>query len=248
MRRGMLWVVVTFIVFGAIGHRSASAEFLYVDFGLTGSVVQPGWQPFEGGSSVPGTTAHTFTNQFGLGEEIEVSVWATNTATGAGANHGFRQRSSLITSHPDYYMNNLLRTEVKSHATDDGELTLHLQLPDLIPGSYDLTTYHHQGAGSSPGRVDILLDDANGMGQLVTEDFQQSHGTNPASVATHTLRFHADGINPVVIHFREIDGSTTGHHEAVLSGFMMIPEPSSLLLLAFGLACLVVPARRKRGR
>lgn len=223
---------------------------LRVDFGTLGgtSGVQSGWEGFEVGSgssaNVTGTSTRHFGNQFGLDGEVGVSVWATSTSPGTPA-HGFRARTP-IAGGPFVDLKELLGDKVKANSLQPPapDETLYLELDNLSAGSYDLITYHHQSHTNDPGWIDIFLDDAKGTDQLVTADFRQSWGSNPEAVASHALRFHADGLNPVVIRFQEIAVTGSGDREAVLNGFILIPEPSSLLLLGFGFLCFLVGPRR----
>ena len=60
--------------------------------------------------------------------------------------------------------------------------------------------------------------------------------------ALATFWFHADGTNPVMIDF-----ATTGTQIVPLNGFSLVyvPEPTTLTLLGFGAAGLLIRRRRK---
>lgn len=54
--------------------------------------------------------------------------------------------------------------------------------------------------------------------------FTQSTGTSPSSVASLRFEFTADGVNPVVVHLEEVDG-TADNETAVLNGFEIALVP-----------------------
>lgn len=75
--------------------------------------------------------------------------------------------------------------------------TLKLTLDDLLPGTYEITTYHHntQFGGAT---FDMKLYDANGRNQPVVTGATVSSGTSPSSISIETFQFTAAGSSVLI--------------------------------------------------
>jgi len=210
------------------------ARTLKVDFGSSinngggPNAAIPGFIAFEDaeGSGNPDKT-RTFATAMGIGGTVDVTV--------GGYTH-FRDYAAVTGTFADE--SPLLSDMVLRNA--DGTMTLTLE--DLVTCNYEITMFHHSthfGGGS----FDINVTDALGFRSVAT-DVPVSAGTNPASISSFSFVFSAAG-SPVTI---ELLGGSGGQHLA-LNGFelTMVPEPSSFILLAFGLLGLALGGwRRKR--
>jgi len=93
-----------------------------------------------------------------------------------------------------------------------------MRLQNLEPGTYLITTYHHdplEDSKDSDGTISIMVTDAKGP-RVVAQRFWQSWGPNPKVVACATFAFESDG-REVVVAFKDNNDAT--HNEAHLNGF-----------------------------
>jgi hypothetical protein len=230
-----------------------SSDQLSVDFGSDANdiALQAEFLPFESASDNPsGTSTRTFAAHFGTNSgTVDVSVFTTSTQAGTPA-HGYRDRAdaSIAGAVEDqiFLLSDLVKTN--SLVANTGFETLHLQLDNLAPGIYEITTFHHDSSFPAVGDIDIILDDANGTNTLFSS-FSQSGGTDVTNLATATFRFLVDQTGTATIRLVEIDG-TAANEEALLNGFVLtfysIPEPSTFALAAIGLLGLMGWRRRRR--
>ncbi len=168
---------------------------LYVDFGakIAANQVQAGYQGFSAGTSASSTTADPLRQFFftDLGNEGSVSVTLNNPTT--NGNIGVRDR--LDVNHPQGDL-------AEDFFFDNAGATLEVSLGRLLPGQYQITTYHHDSeVAHIPFHLSV--DDAQGNGRVVNPAQAQSTGTNPAAIAKATYIVTSDGINPVVIRMNE---------------------------------------------
>jgi len=93
-----------------------------------------------------------------------------------------------------------------------------MRLRGLEPGTYLITTYHHdplEESKDSDGTISITVTDAKGP-RVAARRFWQSWGPNPKVVACATFAFESDG-RDVVLVFEDNDDAM--HNEAHLNGF-----------------------------
>ncbi|MDZ7617640.1 MAG: PEP-CTERM sorting domain-containing protein, partial [Patescibacteria group bacterium] len=121
---------------------------------------------------------------------------------------------------------------------------LEVTLDDLLEGSYQFDAFLHSSF-SVQGDVNIDLTDRFGFRRVIS-DFTQSSDSN-GPVARASFSFHADGINDVVIRLTETpELANYGSKNVVMAGFILVPEPGSVGLLAFGALTFVALIRRPR--
>ncbi|MEX2214565.1 MAG: PEP-CTERM sorting domain-containing protein, partial [Phycisphaeraceae bacterium] len=107
-----------------------------------------------------------------------------------------------------------------------------LILSDLLPGEYEITTFHHDSV-TDHNNLGVRLTDMTGSLQDLGITIDPSNNTTGLNVETATFRFFADGINDIVIQFYEQAGST---QSVVLNGFALtlvgpaVPEPATMVL------------------
>ncbi len=208
---------------------------LRVDFGATGQDVESAFREFTGESSVASPLLQTFASPLGAAGEVGIEVSAP------AGNLGFRFRP------PD--LNDPLGDLVEDHVKNNGGEVLEVTLTGLARSTYALDAYLNDNEFGSLGQVDIEVDDAWGTGRLVLDGFLQG-GPGTGNLAVASFPFQSNGVNPVTIRFIEIPGTRPGggNQEIALNGITLtaVPEPSSLLLAALGIAGLVIVGRRRR--
>lgn len=224
---------------------TALAVPLRVDFGLSNSPVQAGYTGFGRGT----TATNLLAPQSELIGGITVTVAGSSVLADPNQGTGWRNRATVTGTFSS--MSALLGDEVKSNGVSSavGD-SLFLTLEGLLAGTYQITTYHHSARTSGSGTIDIYRA---GNPLALISDLAQTVGTSPTAIATATLYFLADGINPVTFEYRE-KAVLGGGAEAVLSGFDLdlialtpppAPEPSTLCMLLGSLAALKTRCRRR---
>ena len=123
-----------------------------------------------------------------------------------------------------------------------------LVLDDLAPGQYELTTYHHSfDFGGASAEV---LGGLEGSEPVFLQDLKSTTGTDISAFAVLTTVFSTtDLVDGYLLRFDPASAAGGFHFD--LAGFELdfvpIPEPSTALLLGFGLALVGVrrqPASR----
>lgn len=190
-------VVISVVKKGFVGYingfeitDSAPAD-LKVDFGLgpegrAGNDVQTGFQSFameNSGSYIPSPQEHWFFTELGNAGSARVRL-------STDGNVGFRDRSDV--THP-------LGDLLEDHVFDGGSDRLDLTLGSLKPGLYSITTYHHDSQYNR-GTIDVSVSDALGTERLAVSSLDETTGTSPANVATATVSFYSNGVDPVTVH------------------------------------------------
>lgn len=189
---------------------------LLIDFGdgmATRAGLQLGYQAFEEpGESTPSPMTLDFASSLGNSGTVSVSVYVTPT----GASLGWRDREGL-TGGPFAANSELLSDFVLAFSYYDAQ-TLNLQLTSLLAGHYRIKTYHHDSSFNDHGEINVYLDDASGLTTIAT-NVRQTTGHSPSDVASLQFEFTADGTNPVMIRFDQVQGNA-----AVLNGFDLTPS------------------------
>lgn len=189
---------------------------LNVDIGLsvTGNQVQTDFQSFAGvndsGSNSTSPKSVSFTSDLGNANRVRVEVAAPQS----GHLIGFRDRADVT-----HELGDLAEDFVYNV---DGS-RLNLTLGSLLPGYYEMTTYHHDTMGDINGRLDLSVSDARGSGRVEAQGVAITGGGAPTTIGGAKVSFHSDGVNPVVLH---VDWDTA--NLALLNGFQLTPAAESL--------------------
>ncbi|MCC5848270.1 MAG: PEP-CTERM sorting domain-containing protein [Verrucomicrobia bacterium] len=199
---------------------------LRVDFGAAAQRRQQDYFAFDALDNNASSIGRTqnYLAAFGANNDaVQVTI--------GGANRAINRGNST-----DHVLGDL----VDSWVGTDGENTT-LTLSGLNAGSYQMTTFHHEhrdSAGFISGTFDILVD-----GVLKESGVSISTGILASGdpISSATFSFLADGTNDVVVTLDQQSGWT------MVNGMVLIPEPSTLMLVGlFGIAGLL-HVRRKRG-
>jgi hypothetical protein len=189
---------------------------LKVDFGLTGSNTQVGFQPFGHSSdshSLP--QSHWFFSDAGNYGSVEVG-YRTSTA-------GISPRDRGAMSSPGGLSD--LARDFRAASND-----LLLDLGQLRKGTYSITTYHHD-RDNQWGSIGVGVSDADGTRLNVVPGLTHTTGPN-ADPASGTFQVRSNGLAPVRV---ALTGGTL-----ILNGFEVEridappgpPEPLKIFLVA----------------
>lgn len=216
------------------GFEAAGHDALRVDFGSNGQEVQHGFLAFSNPNS-GGYTADGQSENFAaspvLGGQVNVTLHAS------GNSLGFRDRGDVY---------NAELGDVSEDFVFDEEW-VEMTLTGLAKGVYTMTSYHAD-PGFNHGAVDILVDDAKGLGRLVAEGIvMPSSKTQSPGLGTYSI--FCDGVSPIVVRFQEADPGNGGTY-VMIGGFSIsqaVPEPVTMLTVALGaLGCGWRVRRRRR--
>ena len=130
-------------------------------------------------------------------------------------------------------------------------LNLRVTISGLAAGTYSMTTYHHIPTLSSQQSLTGITVDTGTGATTVAQDVPVYNGFSPTSIGSANFEFSADGTNNVVM---TVQGRSFTTVSGVLNGFELsaqdasaVPEPSSALLMSFGvLGFLLHRVRRQR--
>ena len=175
---------------------------LQVDFGANvPQDVLAGYHGFTRGTlgqtspNIDGPVSETFATPIGAGGSVTVIVDSENTANSID----FRDRGDATSG----VIGDLVEDHVKNQ---NGGVWLTLQ--GLEAGQYRMTSWHHDGSSGAAGNlIDIVVNDAQGSGRLLVDDLATTGGLTPASVASATYLFWADGANDVVFLFDDANAA-----------------------------------------
>lgn len=139
-----------------------------------------------------------------------------------GANVGFRTRTTA----PNDPFSEVGKEFAYGDSTAVGA-KLTLTLSHLAEAPYSMTAFFHDPKFQQ-ATVDIDIGD-------VPQEFSIVPSTSTSPITTQTFTFRTGGLNDTVIDVCKLGGN--GY--PMLSGFILVPEPSSLVLLAMGTARLL---------
>ena len=122
---------------------------------------------------------------------------------------------------------------------------------DGLPSGFGTISSAHVDPGFTQSEdIEIFLTDARGTAvntgvtgnELLSEDPLGSLTFGGIVASGATIDFVSDGVNPVIIYY---DGRGANDTEVPLNGLIItIPEPSRVLLIAFGLGFMALRRRR----
>ena len=128
-----------------------------------------------------------------------------------------------------------------------------LSFSNLRNGVYSMTSFHHDTRhGSTFVPFDIILTDEFVSNMTVFSGLDTTGGTSPSTITTANYTFAVRGPSTVIVEFA---GQAQIARHMSINGFQLervgpaaVPETSSLLLLASGLAMVIAvgPMRRLR--
>ncbi len=209
---------------GTVGLRGTSVSVwedflvnapvnLNVDIGASGAgnQIQTDFQSFakaHGDYTTP--EVQWLNSQLGNANRVRVEL----AAAPSGNQSGFRDRSDVTHAMGD------LAEDFAFSATNSG---LNLSLGSLLPGYYEIATYHHDQTSYINGTLDLSVSDARSNGRTAAQGVAITGGSTPTTIGSTTVSFHSDGVNPIVIH---MDRNTANH--ALLNGFQLAPAAESL--------------------
>jgi hypothetical protein len=206
----------------------AQAEFMF-DVHRSGT---------SGGVPVSDTQAGWTAFGVGYGGEASASVTESGVtftlAPASGTVAGREERGEVTGSGLDDMWEDLAFAKT-------GDVLLNLTIGGLAAGGYDITLYTHDAKadGNPLGgfTADVFVDGVD------VADIEMTNGKVSSSMGQQTVNFTSDGVNDVVIGLQaQADDVSEGR--AILSGFQVVPEPTSLALV--GLGGLLMISRRKR--
>jgi hypothetical protein len=200
--------------FAASGHDPRpvgfAREWLNVDFGSISQVGNgPGGRQTrftrflatEGASNPDVTTS--IASLLGTNGAVDVTISGyTHFRNYAAVTGEFGRASALLSD-------GVLRNA-------DGVMTL--SLDGLLPGTYDMTTFHHSTQFGG-GQISIYANDALGQGRVLAEALTVSASATPFQVSAAKFQLVVDGNNPVSVDFYGGGGSL----HSMLNGFSLTP-------------------------
>ena len=223
MKHAITWLVAAAAALALTGP--ARGDFM-VDMGSNNTgELQTGWESMSDGGTNNETRMQTFVGDyFGLGSEsITVSLSSVDK----------RDRGDIPAADP----HPLAAVLVDAFKENTDVVTL--TLGGLKAGTYTITTWHHDANDGGDATFDV------GGGSIL--------GTAPTGIAVTsgsadnlltpgeaTWNFVADGVNDTVFTFSRTSGG-----EFFLNGFVVVPEPATMAVLAMGALAVI---RRRRAR
>ena len=127
--------------------------------------------------------------------------------------------------------------------------SIFLSFSNLRNGVYSMTSFHHDTRyGTTFVPFDIILSDDLVTSQIVFSGLDTSGGTSPSTITMPNFTFTVRGPSTVTVEFA---GEAQLARHMSINGFQLeqvhaVPEPSSLLLLASGLAFSISFGRIRR--
>ncbi len=220
----------------------AGAAPLKIDFSTSGPL-QAGYQAFNHATDGGGLVTKTLPSDLGLGGSVDVSI--------SGNTHW---RSYAVATGIYAAQSDLLRDGPLCNNT----CTMVLGLDNLADGTYEITMYHHTtqfGPNGSPGvparaldPFDIALTDGVVTNSVVVAGVEESDNASPA-LSTATFEFTVSGGSPVEIDLlRPVNTASMHMTLAAVDIDIVIPEPSSFVLLLLGVVSFLSLGRRRGSR
>lgn len=202
---------------------TASALLLDMDQVSTPVYTEPGAESIRPCSYVTGATPNTGCSLFG-----SPTFGPIGYAEGEEPIGDFRAAPLVPVTLPDLW--------------SDGHRVLAegatLVLGGLAPGLYQLTVMSHNPVGTT---LDTTVFEIPGVDPFtITNVPNPDPGSDLYALQARTVGVVVDASGVLTIHYRS---GTLGGAPGVLNGLLLIPEPSTVLLVATGLAVI---ARRRR--
>jgi hypothetical protein len=243
-----LALTVIVIVLSVPVVSNGQAQPLKIDVQPTGGTTAPGWEAFEATNQDLGSIGSTAYSAFGGIGNVQVSLAIENLP--AGSNNNFR--AVARNGAADDFNNDWLGLDARDASTVDAALVF--TISGLPVGTYDWTSYHHDGgAGSTNGNIDGLADysllDATGT-TTVADGIAFSREDMMQSVFSLSSTIVSDG-SDVVFSIIKDNGQGDADDSNAIFGYIgafevsAVPEPSSSLMLIFGLLGLALVRRNR---
>ena len=232
-------VVMLFGAMCLLTGASTAQAVLNIDFGRTDGPVQEGFEGFFGEHenalqlyTPQSYSAFDSTVTLSLSWNPHVPKWASMQMIDRGGNDG--------TDTPD-----LLRDWTGTDGRQYGD-PLTLTISGLPAGEYEWLSYHHDPEDQT-GIFDVIVADALGERTFTGVDISDGRASgivNIADVTKFTTGLTSDG-SDITLTFSVVFGpdAPTADKFFVMNGFELVPEPTTIALLALG--SLVLRKRRR---
>ncbi len=189
---------------------------LKVDFGLTGSNTQVGFQPFGHSSDTQSLPqSHWFFTDAGNYGSVEVAYRTSGS--------GISPRDRGAVSSPGG-----LGDLARDFRAAGGDLTL--ELGQLRKGTYSITTYHHD-RDNLWGGIGVGVSDADGTRSGVVTGLAHTTGA-AADPASATFQIRSNGLAPVDVALTGSMVILNGFEVSRLDALPAAPEPLKIFLVA----------------
>jgi hypothetical protein len=236
---------LTLVLILASSTQVSAALSMKVDFGVSGSAsgndVQSGfydWSDPVGGSWSIGGYGYDYNGSVATRSRVISGITVDLIHTGGGTY--FRDIAGTVTG----TLGDLLEEGLY---TNSGTLVVDLKFTTLPAGAYTMSTYHHiQDTTGTWGGEEITVDTGSGFGGVLSSA-PASTGLDGSSPGINTFSFAANGSDPVTVRVT----ANSGAADILMNGFELqqaeaVPEPSTFVLTALGLAGLGFVAWRKQ--
>jgi len=252
-----------FVAVAAILTPSAAeavfVDYAHIDIGMGGQRVAAGWQGLPSGAAplAPTGTANTSRTPVGpldmtseTGDAYTLLINNLDASNATVGNIDWRDRGDSTGTDP-------LVQVAEDHFKNNGGV-IRLTFGSLPEGTYNVISYHRDPTFDQTNDIKVSVNNGGGF-VLVTPPGTKGNAnqivalndlndTNISSSAA-VFGFTADGINEVSILFDGRGGfsgnpATTADNETPLNGAYLqfeaasVPEPSSIVLMAMGLAAI----------
>jgi len=188
---------IPLLLAAAVCCGALSAQDLKIDFSQTGGPIETGYSGYVADHEQPDTFTPQTYSAFGGTDNVTLTPTFGGTPL-AGQNPQMIKR----TSGSDLLIDWLGVDNRAANGFDGNPITL--TISGVPAGIYRLTTTHHD-TNNQTGLVNIMVTDADGS--RLTENFDQSSGTQPPAVFETLVR--SDGTSDIVMEIDSIQGANT---------------------------------------